>query len=188
MRYVLAILGVILLTVLTVVIIISRPGNESKKQNQNTPKTLVEYANSEARTIFTTQGRVVGKEDRKSIRVTVDRNERVFEVLTGYDGVVEHSEQFGNSTSAFETFLAALDQAGFTKQRSQPTTLDERGACPLGKHFIFELSQGENDISRHWATTCGSRIGTSSAKISLVRSLFEAQIPNYSELASNVKL
>jgi len=188
MRYLLTVLGVILLTILTVIVITSRPRSESKKSGQSPVKSLVEYANSETRAIYTIEGGVVGKEDRKSIRITVDRNERVLEILTGYDGVVEKTERFGNSTSAYEAFLAAIDQAGFTGKRKHPFILDERGACPLGRHFVLELSQGENDISRQWATSCGNRVGTSSAKISTVRKLFEAQIPNYSKLISNITI
>lgn len=189
MKYLLGALGVILVTIFAVVIIVSRPNNDAPKTETTAQQqALTNYATTEARAIFTTEGKLVGNEERREIRISVDRNERVLEILTGYDGVVVRTERFGNTTSAYEAFLAALDQAGFTKARKLSATKEENGACPLGKHFTYELKQGENEIARHWATTCGAKVGNFAGKRTTIDPLFEAQIPDYDKLVAGVKL
>jgi hypothetical protein len=189
MKYLLGTLGVVLVTIFAVVLIVSRPKNDTVQPvTGDTSKALVNYATTEARTVFTTEGRLVGNEERRAIRITVDRNERVLEILTGYDGAVERAERFGNTTSAYEAFLAALDQAGYTKTRKLSAVKQEDGACPLGKHYTYELKQGQNEIARHWATTCGVKVGNFAGKRTTIDPLFEAQIPNYDKLVAGVKL
>jgi hypothetical protein len=78
--------------------------------------------------------------------------------------------------------MLSLSHAGFTKGNADKALSDERGYCPLGSRYIFELiDENGKTIERYWATSCG-KPKTYQGNVSLTRSLFQAQVPDYSRL------
>ena len=185
MKYVLGVFGVILVSLLAIILIM-RVGRPSKAP---TEKQLVvsEEAREGVAAVLTTYGRLVGEDRRRAIRLSVSQTERRVEILTGYDEAVERAQTFPNTPSAFEAFLAALDQAGFDVKR-KTSIKDERGVCPLGKRYVYQLKEYSQDLLSSWNTSCGGKIGTFNGSDSIVRKLFEQQVPNYNDQIRGVDL
>lgn len=185
MKYVLGVLGVILVSILAIVLITSGGGGDQGPAVA--PLDVSEEAREGVSAVYTVQGRLVGQNQRRAIRIIVNQDERRVEVLAGYEEAVERSNTFPNTHAAFESFLVALDQAGFDNK--QATSIeDERGACPLGYRYIYELREYSQELLRSWNTSCSSNQGTFDGSTSTIRRLFRAQIPDYNSLVSDVDL
>ncbi len=194
-RYVIAILAIFTIMVLGVLLIGGRSSDNSaaKKAQQEaaatpTIKPLHEFAGSSAsKVVYTVQGTIVGDDQFRSIRTTVARDFRRVEVLDSYSNRVEKTQEFPNTQEAFDTFLRALEQAGFQKAQKS-TSVDERGVCPTGNRTIYELIDGTTQVQRTWATSCGSKFGSFGGVSSTVELLFQRQITGYPQFVSGVKL
>lgn len=183
MKFVLGILGVIFVAIVLIVLLV-RGGGGNRPIDK--PLVVSEEAREGVSAVLTTQGHVVGQNQRQAIRIIVNQNERRLEILSGYEEAVERSSTFSNTHAGFETFLVALEQAGFDQKR--PTAIeDERGACPLGYRYIYELREHSQELLRSWNSTCGSQ-GDFAGRGSTVRRLFEKQIPDYNRLVRGVDL
>jgi hypothetical protein len=184
MKFIMAVLGVILLVVL-VIVLFTRGGGD--KQPTVKPVVVSEEAREGVSVVLTTRGKLVGEDERRGIRITVNQDERRLEILTGYEEAVERAQVYPNTHAAFENFLVALDQMGFNRSRLSAIE-DERGACPTGKTYIYELREYSQQLVRLWDTSCGSKIGTMDGKDTTVRKLFEEQIPDYTKQVQGVDL
>jgi hypothetical protein len=183
MRYAVAILGVIAVVVIATFLLFGRqPDTEQPRQD-----IMVEYSNLPAEVIHTTRGPIVGDEDFRTIRIYVNRVERGIEILHGYDDRVEVRQTYNNNEAAYSTFMLALDQAGFGHERSTAIE-DERGVCPLGRRFIYELMDGADAVIRTWGTSCSRRQGSFNGDANQVRRLFEQQIPDFRDITRDVRL
>lgn len=150
---------------------------------------LPDYAGTNATVSFTTDGSVNADELHRSIRITVSSSQMTLDVLQGYNPRVIQSKSFSNNQEAYTVFLKSINNAGFLARYKTPKVPDdERGQCSLGFRYILTLNQDGNDLSRTWGSTCGKKIGTSTAAITTIQTLFQSQIPNYSELVSQVNL
>jgi hypothetical protein len=190
MRYGLAILIIAFLAIVGTVVLIGRGNNSSNPAKNARITKLADYENNErANVSWTIQGRIVGDDQYHAIRVTVNRSKRTVEVLSGYEERVERSEEFANNPAAFSTFVRALDNANFGKERSvrQP---DERGVCPIGNRFVYRVTDASNEVMRTWSDTCltadGPFGGGNTAP--LIGQLFKAQISDYSKFTVGVQL
>jgi hypothetical protein len=74
------------------------------------------------------------------------------------------------------------------KTKNSKAVTDERGLCPLGFRYILDLNQDGDDLSRLWASSCGSKVGDSAANVPTISQLFQDQIPNYDSLVNQVNL
>lgn len=185
MKYILGALGVIFVVILAVVLIM-RGGGDNRSTVE--PRLVVsEQAREGISAVLTTQGEVVGEDQRRAIRIVVNQDERRLEILSGYGEAVERASTFANTHAAFETFLVALDQAGFDAKRETAID-DERGACPLGRRYIYELKEHSQELVRLWNTSCGKRLGTFDGNSTTIRRLFEQQIPDYRKAVRGVEL
>jgi hypothetical protein len=111
------------------------------------------------------------------------------DVLQGYNPVVIQSKTFANNAEAYSVFLKSINYSGFlAKTKNVKIPNSEQGLCPLGFRYILELNQDGTDLSRTWASTCGSKVGTSTGAVSTIRQLFQNQIPDYDRLVSSVNL
>lgn len=144
-------------------------------------------ANSDATVSFVNDGQINGNEAHKQITITISKTARTMTVYQGYEGKVAGTFSFVNNQSAFEDFLAAINDAGFTKERVNPTTASVTGQCPLGSRYIYSSTAIQNVPNNLWTTTCGSKTGTFGGNSGLINQLFQLQIPNYSTLVSQVK-
>ena len=184
MRYFIGFLITVGLVILLIFLLFHGGG---KSKLPLTPKTLVSYATTNAEVRLTIDGPINADQLHQQIRITVDSTEVTYEQIQGYDGSVVSQQQFASSQSAYDVFLHALSHAGFTQGDTSKTLIDERGYCALGDRYIFELRQDGNDIERYWATSCGkpkTYLGT----LSLTLSLFQTQVPGYTDLTQNVHL
>jgi len=189
MKYVLGMLGVILVVVLAI-ILISRGGNKDKPPAGQQGKRVVkvsEQAKQGTSVQFTTQGKLVGEVERRAIRITITQEERKLDILTGYEEAVERTQVYPNTQAAYETFMTALDYAGLSRERKALTN-DERAVCPMGRRYIYELKEYSQELIRLWDTSCGNKWGTFGGDEKNVRQLFQAQIPEYAKQIKGVKL
>lgn len=187
------IVGFILLMIIVIIMLIS--GGDDKKKPAPTGPTVMSlpnYAKTGATVSYTLDGNVNGDELHRQVRITVGREERVIQIVQGYNGQVIDSRVYSNNEEAYEVFLKSINNYGFLKKYATKTPLpaDERGICPLGNRYIFELEQGNDSLSRLWATSCGVKVGTFGGATSSLQSLFRAQIPSkdYSDITSKVNL
>jgi hypothetical protein len=186
MKYGLAITAVIIAAFVAIFVIV----RHSPTPPKDAPKqvTLSDYDNQNAMMSVTIQGKVVGEDQRRAIRVSVTPTERRLEVLNGYNESVEKSQTYPNTEEGYVTFLRALSRAGFVRGRTSTIT-DFRGVCPLGSRYVYEVTTGNGDTaSRLWGTSCAASEGTMAGSGPLVRQLFQAQIPDYYQQTSNVRL
>lgn len=183
MRYVLGVLGVILLVILAVVLI-----TRDRQAPTTTPLVVSEQAREGVSAVWIEQGTVTGEDRRRAIRIVVNQNERRLEILTGYGDAVERAQTYPNTQAAFETFLITLDQAGFDASKSAPAGIDERGACPLGRRYIYELNERSQPLLDLWGTSCSRQLGTFDGNRATVHELFQLQIPDYDKQIRDVDL
>ena len=90
--------------------------------------------------------------------------------------------------SAYSVFLHSLQHAGYTLGNDDSSVKDERGYCPLGTRYVFEVIDGSGaDIERFWATSCGSGVpSTFKGKTPASLQLFKLQVPDYGHLTANL--
>jgi hypothetical protein len=187
MKYIIAVVGVILAAFIAILVIVNRNPGDPKSPNLRGAVSLTDYDNLNANISLTTQGKLVGENERQAVRISVTRTERKIEILRGYDEAVERSNTYPNSQSGYESFIRALDNAGFTKNR--PSKFDDnRGVCPLGNKYIYDLSYNDEHVSNLWSTSCSKNEGTYAGVPTLTRQLFEQQIPDYGTQVRGVKL
>jgi hypothetical protein len=186
-RYIVAFAGFMLLVILLLVLIFR--GGGKKPQTPTTPvKTLPDYANTTAAVSLTIDGRVNGEDKHRAIRISVDRYHRQLDIISGYSGNIVETHNFDNTEAAYDVFLRSINGGGFMSKSQKYKNNDERGKCPLGLRYIYELNDGGDELSKSWSSTCGSATGTFGGNNSLMLSLFQAQITDYSKLTSKVVL
>lgn len=184
MRYLIGFLVTIGLIILLIVLLLSGGGNKAKVPN--TPKTLESYYNTDAIARLTIDGPINADIQHQQVRITVGRDDTLFQQIQGYQGTVVNSQNYANNASSYSAFLNALARANFTKGSTSTALGDESGYCSLGDRYILEFIQNGQDLERFWSTSCGGSLGTYAGNLGLTMSLFKAQVPDYSTLTENV--
>lgn len=152
-------------------------------------KSLPEYADTYAEVSFTVDGRVNGEEKHRAIKITVDQFQRKVYILGGYSGNIIQEHTLPNNKTAYEVFLKALNNEGFTlKLKNSTAPESEIGQCPLGLRRIYELNDSGTSLSRFWNSTCGTKVGTFGGDTGAIQALFQAQITDYNKIISNAKV
>ncbi len=188
MRYILGVFGFIILAIIAVVLITTTTSSRTAPKQEGKPRVdVASYADKTATFSLTSQGKISGEEDFRSIRVTVSPTERHLQILRGYTGTVDSEQTFSNNQAAYDTFVHALDKAGYSLQRSSKNE-ELQGSCPLGRRYVFEANEGSNQIMSLWSSTCGRKEGTFGGDSTLVQQIFKNQIPGYSTLVRDVRL
>jgi hypothetical protein len=149
-------------------------------------KILPEYSDTLAEVSYSTDGHINGDDQHRGIIITVDRFERKIQITAGYNGNVIEEHTFANTETAYNVFLHALQNSGFTAKSKKATTANETGQCPTGLRFNYELNDSGDVLSDLWSTSCGT--GTMGGRTSIIQSLFQAQITDYSKIISNSKV
>ncbi len=150
-------------------------------------KPLSSYATTDAVVRMTIDGPINADQSHQAIRITVGRDDVTYEQLQGYQGNVIKVQTYPNNGDAYVNFLLALSHAGYTLGDKSAALKDERGYCPLGDRYIFELTQQDQEIERYWATSCG-KPKTYLGAFGLTTDLFKAQVPDYNSLDQNIAL
>ncbi|HWB39119.1 MAG TPA: hypothetical protein VG604_02640 [Candidatus Saccharimonadales bacterium] len=186
MRYFFGFLVAVGLIIFIIVLMFGGGGSHQPITPSNI-KPLDSYAGTDAEVSMTITGPVIADQDHKSLRITVGTNSVVYQQFDGYDGKVVNSKVFHNSEASYRTFLRALAYVGFANGNNDKSLQNESGRCSLGKIFSFDMRDDGNHLEHYWITSCGGPktfLGNSIATISL----FEAQVPNYGSLTSNLNL
>lgn len=181
MKYILGFMASILLIILLIILLVSG-GSNSKTKVPNSSVTLASYASTEALTRLTIDGPITAPQDHRAQRITVSRDVITYEQLIGYDGQVVTTKTFPNTATSYESFLRAIGLAGFTKGDTAASLANDRGRCPLGSRYIFELENKGKRLERFWATSCkGPKSFQGSTNLNI--SLFKRQVPGYNKLS-----
>lgn len=184
MKYFLGFLASIGLIILAFVLVLHGVGSGSKDKPKPTP--LVDYANTSRTVELTVQGPVTADENHKAVRITVGQNSKQIEILQGYDETVATTQSYPNTESAYAEFLRALDLNGFTRGTTTTANKDDRGYCSSGYRYAVAMYDGADQKQRFWASSCGR--GSFAGNITVMRTLFQKQIPDYNKVAGNLSL
>jgi hypothetical protein len=171
---------------LIIILILLIFGGGNKAKVPTTARTLDSYASTDAEVQMIIDGPINAAEDHQEVQITIDQYVTTYEQLQGYDGTVVNQQTFNNSQAGYAVLLHALTYAGFTKGNTNPDLKDERGYCPLGDRYIFELLQNNQDIERFWATSCGNP-RTYDGNLALTVDLFKGQVPSYDTLVQGIQ-
>jgi hypothetical protein len=186
MRYVIGFIAIIVLVILTFVLIWR--GVTGDGDPVETPAPLTDYTFTTTVMRFTIVGRVNADQDHRSVRMTISRSENRIEILEGYQEALGEARSYASNQEAYGTFLRSLDLLGFTQGSDDPERADDRGFCPIGQRYIYEIVDGTNVVQRYWSTSCRGDMGPFEGDKGGVRSLFQAQIPDYRAITRGVRL
>lgn len=178
MRYLIGFFITVGLIILLIVLLVT---GGSKSKVPTTSKSLDSYSTSSAVVRLTIDGPINSAKEHRATRITVGRDSTTYEQLQGYDGNVTLLQTYPNSQTGYESFLRAIQLAGFTKGDTSSKLKDDRGYCPLGSRFIFEIEDNGNRLERFWSTNCSgpkSFLGNTN----LVVDLFKRQVPDFYKL------
>lgn len=191
MRYFVGFLITIGLLILLIVLLLTGGGGKkSPKTTGDKPRTTTElaaYADTDAVVRWTADGQINANSLHTSLQVTVGREEVVYEQMTGYQGQVVKRQVYNNNQDAYSSFLYAIGRAGFTLGKTDSNLANENGYCSLGRRYVFELREGDHDIQRYWATSCGGGAKTYEGNLPLTLQLFQLQVPDYTDLTNNLE-
>ena len=183
MRYFLGfliVLGLIILAIILLLRLIFGGGGEDTQ----TPKAnLIDYARTSKVMRLTIDGPINYHGEHQRVRIDVGTDENQVVLIQGYQSDVIERRSFSNNPEAYANFLRALDLAGYTLGDDDESLADERGFCPEGNRYVFEIVDGSETEQRYWDTSCGGT-RTFNGETGLIRSLFTEQIPNYDEIIS----
>src|SRR5438270_6016585 len=159
--------------IIFIVILVTIFGHGGKKATPGAQlQPLPDYAGTNATVSFTQDGIVNADSLHRSIRITVSNSQVALDVLKGYNSQVIQTNSFENNQEAYTVFLKAINNAGFlAKTKDTRIPNDETGQCALGFRFIMDLNQGGSDLSRTWASSCGSKVGTSTGAATTLQTL-----------------
>ena len=184
MRYFIGFLVSIGLIIFIIVLLFHGGGSPKVPK---TSKSLVSYSTTATAARLTIDGPINAAQDHTTVQLTVGKDGTTYAQINGYDGSVANSQTYANSPRGYAVFLQALSHAGFTEGSTSKSMADERGYCPLGRRYIFELVNDNQVIERFWATNCG-KPKTYLGNLSLTLDLFENQVPGYSQLTNGLDL
>lgn len=164
------------------------PREESCQEQRKEKVDLLGAPAADKQVRYTVNGPIVGKEQHRAVRITVDRNNRTVDVIEGYEGRVIKTQSTSNTQDAYQAFVDALNGANFTKEFKAQGRGIESQLCPLGQRYAYELGMGTSDAFRTWSNSCSADQGTFGGNRSVVQTLFQKQIPNYNQFVSGVQL
>lgn len=138
---------------------------------------------------MTVKGPIVGEEGYTSYSIEVSRDSRVITRMQGYQGTISDERTYDNNRRAYEEFVYALQRARFSSERTVAASgAEERGVCATGKRYEFELLQSGSQLQRLWTTSCQGSRGTLAGNATNLKSLFDKQIPELSQVLKGSRL
>lgn len=195
MRYFVGFLITIGLIIILILLLFTGGGDNGKDNSQSeevkkpqTVKQLADFASSSAVVRLTIDGPINADQDHQAVRITVGQDDTVYEQIQGFEDNVVNQQNFSNNQSAYSNFLYAIGRAGFVRGDDSKVLANEKGYCPLGQRYVFELIDGGDTIQRYWATNCGGGTPmTYRGNVNLTLTLFQAQVPGYSTLTQSLE-
>jgi hypothetical protein len=189
MRYIVAALIAIGLIILFVILLLRAIFGGGGEEGGQTPRriNLADYENTGVIMRMITEGPVNANEVHEQVYIEVGRDMNKIQLVRGYQGEVTRTEQFGSNSSAYGSFLRALDLLGYTNGNPSEALADYRGHCPFGNRYIYQILDGNDVKQQFWSTSCGEG-GTMRGQASEIIQLFQAQIPNYNNITQDLSL
>jgi hypothetical protein len=185
MRALLWIISLVLLIIIGSILIFG--GGKKPKPNPHALKPLIDYAYTDSNVTMTIDGHINGDDIHRQIRITVDQNQRVMDIVQGYSGNVIDHHAFTNTPDAYNVFLHAINNGGFLLARKGITS-NYIGQCPTGERFIYTLDQDGSTLATRWTSDCGSNVGNLAGDPSTLEELFQNQITGYNDLTADIQL
>jgi hypothetical protein len=179
-QYILA--GVAVVVIIIGIIAAFSAGKKGSTTTTPTQQSLTDHTTDGSEVRLTIEGPVNADELHRSTTISVSRDGRAIEADKTYNDVPAASATYQNNQDAFDDFMQALQNAGFTRQASGSTTQSEVGQCPLGQRYIYELVTNDAIALRSWSSTCQLRGEPFAGNAGLVAELFQAQIPDYNKV------
>jgi hypothetical protein len=186
MRYILGfIIGLGLIVLLFVAIF--HHGSNNGAPAPNTTHQMVDYADTSTEVQFTDDFPVTANQNHRAIITTVGRDQVTFSVVSGYENQVIRTQSYVNNSAAYAEFLRSLQLAGYNLKNNDTKLRDERGYCPQGHRYIYEIKDGSNTSQHTWSTSCGN-IGNFKGRSGTINDLFHRQVPDYGKLTQDIGL
>lgn len=162
-------------------------GSEPAPVDQS--QTALLDATGGSHVVMSVRGPIVSHEDFRSYQIDITPSSRNITTYTGYTGQRLDSQQLGNSTTAYEEFVYALNRANFAEGRElEGEKNDTRGICPTGRLYEFAIMRGDTAVKQLWTTSCGGTRGSLRANLDQIRTLFHRQLPDSSRLINRIDL
>lgn len=173
---------VIVLIIIALVIIL---GHHPAVHHQ---RPLESYTNDPtAQVAMLIDGPVNAESEHNQVQIFITNTQTTINVFRGYNNQVIESKHFNMSVNGFHVFLRSLAAAGFMQGNNDPALSEASGYCPTGDTYIFSLNDNGSQIQRYWTTDCGG-VHTYNGSLGLTTQLFEAQVPGYGDIVSNLNL
>lgn len=138
---------------------------------------------------MTVRGPIVADEKFHSYTITVSPTTRNLTTYEGYLDRVVESKELANNTRGYEQFVHALNREEMMEGKAlEGEENDTRGICPTARLVEFEVRQASNVVKKLWTTTCQGTRGSLEANSARLQRLFQAQIPEASEVTRKVRL
>ena len=179
MKYIIGFLLTIFLVILVIILLIG--GGHKKAVVPATSKPLVDYSNTSVISRVTIDGPINSSHEHEQIRISVGKDQVTYQKFSGYDGQTVDTKQFTNTSASYAVFLKALGHEGYTLGDTTKALQDERGYCPLGNRYIYELIDGSKTIERFWTTSC-RKPSTYKGNAPITLDLFKKQVPDYNKI------
>lgn len=188
MRYIVSFLIAIGLIILFVILLLKAIfGGGGGEGPVDRRVNLASYENTGVIMRMVTEGPVNADELHRQIFIEVGKDNVKIQLVRGYQGEVIRSEQFNSNSTAYGSFLRAIDLLGYTSGNKDKAQADFRGHCPFGNRYIFEIRDGSDVKQQFWSTSCGDE-GTLHGQTDEIVQLFNAQIPEYDVLTGDLGL
>lgn len=166
-------------------------GNSSSSGEQkiDDSQTALLDTSGGSHVMMSVRGPIVSDETFRSYQVDISPSGRNITTFAGYSGKRIDSRQLGNTTTAYEEFVYALNRLNYMKGDALEGDENEtRGICPTGRLYEFVVMRGDRVIKQLWTTSCGGSRGSFRTNVDQTQSLFLNQIPDSIRLASSIDL
>lgn len=181
MKYVNWFFGLIIIVIAVVVgtILIRNivDGNNSTTQKVSTAKQVVSQIKEGTILRLRVDGPVIADEKHQSMQIDITPTSRTVTLYKTYQNVEFKKSTYANNQKAFEAFAQALDRAGYTVGSA---SAKYTGECALGRVYHLEVLQASKVTQDLWTTSC-STTRSFGGNMSTVLTLFNKQIPNYTD-------
>ncbi|HWT39669.1 MAG TPA: hypothetical protein VN081_00070 [Dongiaceae bacterium] len=165
-------------------------GSSSNDQSQvNTAQAALLTTDPSSSVSMTVRGPIVADENFHSYQIVVSPNSRSIKTFNGYLDTVVSQQDLSNNTAAYDQFVHALDKANLAAGKPLQGDKDNTsGVCATGRVYEFTITKDSQPLETLWTSTCNGSPGSLRASVTQVSQLFINQIPNGSNLVSQVSL
>ena len=187
-RYLALLFFGLVIVVLIVVLFFSNNSSQSTAQLNQKLNNFAAYSNTSAVASVEINGPISAPSTHNEVKISVSAAEVNFQVYQGYDGSVINNVTLPNSQNSYGAFLRSLYMNGFDSTPKTNSVTSPVGICSSGDTYSFTLSLGTANIVNAWQTNCSNDIYTYNGILQNTLSLFEQQVPDYSNYISNLNL